>query len=639
MRYLEFKKVARWFVYFCLFCTPAELAFARGLSSTVTTTNLPTNGTITTPTVTTPAASLADKNAALCDSDDIDTDDKDACLDVMRRLSALSREFKKVKVYTEGWFFSEATTIDASSPDTVHIISGNLTLKKGSVAAAKNIAIMGYGKPKLWLTSSTFATFDSVIDLRADDAIVDGLQIDPKGYVTHITKHAVNHFIKVSGNNASINNVSLLNADLSGKAVIHAVTQPAEKQKALKLTDIDYEVGSGIALSSALIIDSYDSVFMKNIRNHNLTPDCMLFLLKDVGTLNMQSVTSYIDNTHYNGLTGIVIVYTQARSDLQLLFKNVDLKFEATELHPPVIIAAKETISGTLTFTGRNTFDTSSIRYPEGLIVHSETGPTTAPFFLKTTSTGANTNATPEYWWSELPSCALETNQIKPYLHSGSDTPDSSALHPSSQLKTPTPALTSTPELPAMTITPGLSYSSESVTTTSTKVRPEPARTLSSDTKSTPKSSTLTLLSTLPNKETSGTKPQLSYDQFSGSLSPKGVTTRNTDTEISSKVTVSTTATASGSDGGSNLNYLHFLWSTIPTYIVTTLASKEVCVRFHNKAACYTAVITRLGLPYFKKYGWFMNAMYGDLMVNPQDMQMNNVQPPEQPVYDDVPLL
>lgn len=396
MSTIQCKQIAIWFAAFFLFA--AEATFAQNISTTAI-----TNSTMTA-SMSSPSEA-EEHNIALCHQ--VDSEYRQICREAMTKLSASSQKYQAVKVYVEGWL---STYITADTPDTVHIIHGDLTLGDVILVRADNVAIIGSDNPVLKFTSTLLIGTHSVIYSTGDKVHIEGLQIKPRGFFSYHLDKVVDHIIRIKGNRTSIKNVSIFSAEAIGKEII--LSEPGKDvigTPSLDISNINIRGDDGKSHSFILKTSGIKSINLQKIRTHYFTPDCGLFLFENASSITLNSINSHIDNQVAPNASGAIAIYTQPTPDVQLALQDVNISYKVTTSQPPVIIAAEHNISGHLSLAGDNSFDRFSIRYPAGLTV--STDPEDASSNLTRTPPSI-----PEYWWSDLPVCVSEPFQkhLKP---------------------------------------------------------------------------------------------------------------------------------------------------------------------------------------------------------------------------------
>ena len=447
--------------FFLLFSVMVDWTFAQNITTTAI-------STVTAASTLSSLVLAAKHNLALCDTE-VSSDERSICRKIMNKLPASAQRYKSVKIYKEKWW--DSTHIAADTPDTVHIIDGDLTLGWPILVTADNVVIIGSDNPRLKLSSTILRGLHNIIYSTGKNVLIDGLQIDPRGLFLHHLSHVVNHFIQIKEGSTSINNVSMLSAETADKAIILAEGGTgANNTSSLTLTDVEIRENDGDVHSNAVKTSGIHSVSLKRIKTHNFISSCALFSFKNAGSIKLSSIQSAINNQKVPNASGVLAIYTKPSPNVELDFENVSFSYKVTKQQSPVIIAAKDTISGQLSLAGKNSFDYSAIRHPTGLTVFTKpqeepAGLTSTESTIASSTTVAATPSTPEYWWSDLPDCASSPYQEYPNLTSSTEWPSTPDSTVTEQPVTATPHLSQTSSVAATTPTTSIHLAASSIQT------------------------------------------------------------------------------------------------------------------------------------------------------------------------------
>ena len=626
------KQITVRFAFFLLLSVATDWTFAQNTTTTA----------ISTVTMASTLSSLvlaAKHNLTLCDTE-VDSNDRSICRSIMKKLPASAQRYKGVKVYKEKWWTSAYITAD--TPDTVHIIDGDLTLGGSIMVTADNVVIIGSDNPQLKLSSTILLGLYSIIYSTGNNLLVEGLQIDPKGLLLHHLNHVVNHFIQIKGGSASINNVSMLSAETANKAIILAEGEvSADNTSSLALTDVEIRKNDGNVHNYAVKTSGINRVSLKKIRTHNFISGCALFSFENARSIKLASIQSAIDNQKAPNASGILAIYTEPSSDIELDFENVSFFYKVTKQQSPAIIAAKDAISGQLSLAGENSFDPFAIRYPTGLTIFTKpreepTALTSTESTIASTTTITAAPSAPEYWWSDLPDCASSPYQEYPNLTNSTEwlsIPNSTVTQ---WPVTATSHLSKTSNVDAKTPTTSITLASSSIqpspkTTVSSTLTTEPSAVLSPGTikpssvvhsspyQTTRKPTPSSQLS--PDKQITTVRNTPSAMPFTikNSSAPvlstrhdvnKGLTTRspNVTDNTHSEPFSSDKSKAESSTSALNLNYLGFIaLSVIPIYAVPSIG----CFKYKNMKSCATLNFLMFNALKCLEYSRYMSIMFG----------------------------
>ncbi|MET4818672.1 hypothetical protein [Endozoicomonas lisbonensis] len=664
------KQITVQLTFFLLFLVAVDRTFAQNISTTP----------ISTVTVLSTLSSLvlaAKHNLALCDTK-VNSKYRSACRNIVNKLPPSTIRYNNVTVYTEGWF---STAISAKTANSIHIIYGDLTLAGSILVFADNVVIAGSGNPQLTLSSTIWQGLHTIIYSTGKNLFVDGLQIDPRGLILHHLSHVLNHFIHIKGGSASISNVSIKGAEAAAKSIILAEGKSdTDSPASLTLTDVEIRDDDGENHSYALETSGINSITLERVKTHNFTSNCALFSFENAHSIKMATIQSRINNQKAPNSSGILAIYTQPSSDVKIDFEDVSFSYKVTTHQSPVIIAAKDTISGQLSLAGKNSFDQFAVRYPTGLTVSVK--PQEKPTgIVSTESTTANTSTintvtttpyAPEYWWSDLPDCA--STPYQEYQNSTAST-DWNSTPGSTRTEWPvtaTPYLSTTSSVATIssaissTITPATTTAIDSTASSiqpgamTTTVKPG-SSTLKTESISAPTPGTTkpsSVVHSSPHQTTGKPAPssRLTPDQRTSSAISPVIKNRSTPslstrpdvnkdlTTLSPNVTEGSHSEAPNSDtkgtGGSTSQfewkYMSFLSSLIiPAGYALAFTG---CLKLKNKKACKALNILLANCPECLKWQRYMFIMYADLLSN---MEMGEVgkasetlcQNPEEPLF------
>ncbi|UYM14834.1 hypothetical protein [Endozoicomonas euniceicola] len=632
------KQITVRLAFFLLLSVATDWTFAQNITTTAI-------SAVTVASTLSSLALAAKHNLTLCDTE-VDSNDRSICRSIMKKLPASAQRYKGVKVYKEKWWTSAYITAD--TPDTIHIIDGDLTLGGPIMVTADNVVIIGSDNPQLKLSSTMLLGLYSIIYSTGNNLLVEGLQIDPKGLLLHHLNHVVNHFIQIKGGSASINNVSMLSAETANKAIILAEGEvSAENTSSLALTDVEIRKNGGNVHSYAVKTSGINWVSLKKIKTHNFISGCALFSFENARSIKLASIQSAIDNQKAPNASGILAIYTEPSSDIELDFENVSFSYKVTKQQSPVIIAAKDAISGQLSLAGENSFDPFAIRYPTGLTIFSEpreepTGLTSTESTTASTTTITAAPSAPEYWWSDLPDCASSSYQEYPNLTNSTVT---------QWPVTATPHLSKTSNVDAKTPTTSITLASSSIqsspkTTASSALTTEPSAVLSPGTikpssvvhsspyqttrKPTPSSQLSPDKHTTTVRNTPSAMPFTIKNRSAPVLSTrhdvnKGLTTRspNVTDNTHSEVSSSDKSKAGSLTSALNSKYLGFIaLLVIPIYAVPAIG----CFKYKNTKSCATLNLLVLNTLKCTQYPKYMSIMFGQPDDYSADVELSSHQ-------------
>ncbi|MCW7553690.1 hypothetical protein NX722_13835 [Endozoicomonas gorgoniicola] len=620
------KQVTVRLAFFLLLSVATDWTFAQNITTTA----------ISTVTMASTLSSLivaAKHNLALCDTK-VDSNDRSTCRSIMKKLPASAQRYKGVKVYKEKWWTSAYITAD--TPDTVHIIDGDLTLGGSIIVTADNVVIIGSDNPQLKLSSTILLGLHSIIYSTGNNLLVEGLQIDPKGLLLHHLNHVVNHFIQIKEGSASINKVSMLSAETADKSIILAEGEvSADNTSSLALTDVEIRENDEDVHSYAVKTSGINRVSLKRVKTHNFISGCALFSFENARSIKLTSIQSVIDNQKASNASGILAIYTQPSSDLELDFENVSFFYKVTKQQSPVIIATKDAISGQLSLAGENSFDPFAIRYPTGLTIFTKpweepTGLTSTESTIASTTTITAAPSVPEYWWSDLPDCASSPYQEYPNLTNSTEwlsIPNSTVTQ---WPVTATSHLSKTSNVDAKTPTTSITLALSPKTTASSTLTTEPSSVLSPSTikpsfivHSSPYQTTRNSTPTLqlsPDKHTTTVRNTPSAMPFTtkNSSAPvlstrhdvnKGLTTRSpneTDNTLS-EMSSSDKSKAGSLTSALNSKYSSFIaLLVVPIYAVPAIG----CFKYKNMKSCATLNLLVLNTLKCTQYPKYMSIMF-----------------------------
>ncbi len=265
---------------------------------------------------------------------------KATCIEVTTRFP---NRYTTVVEHNETWW-SLAKTINADKPNTLHLITSNITLANPLHVTADNVAIIGVKnqeeKNRISLSKTLYNQIDTFISSTGDHLLVENLEFEPRGHLTHHLFHVINHFFVLSGQHSKLRNIDFHGAEATAKSLIFAHDADTLQVDRLHVR------GESSGISAFIHTERVNDIDLSNIYGDSACAACTSFLMLDSKRLTCRNINlslkTSLDDAP-DAPVGISIINSQPVSDIFINLSNITLSpgIPSEKLEKPVIIATR----------------------------------------------------------------------------------------------------------------------------------------------------------------------------------------------------------------------------------------------------------------------------------------------------------